>query len=74
MKHPTKRPVRVFEVQEIIDLFSSGKDTFEIANVLNVAESDVYNVLAFAKAAKEAFGDNSVAPLPPIRKPPVAGF
>ncbi len=67
-----KKLKKVFHVQEIIDLFYAGKDTLEIANILGVAESDIYNVLAFAKAAKEAFHDNTLEPpVPALNEPPV---
>jgi hypothetical protein len=65
-----KKARKTFYAQEIIDLFYAGKDTLEIAKILGVAESDIYNVLAFAKAAKEAFNDDTPEPpVSPIHEP-----
>lgn len=49
----------VYEADEIIKLFNSGHDTHEIAAILHIPESAIYNVLAVAREIKNVFEDHS---------------
>jgi hypothetical protein len=40
-------------------MFNLGMDTKTIAQVLDVEESNVYNILAFAKSVEKNFGSDS---------------
>ena len=66
------RPKRVFNPEEVTGLFRSGKDTFEIAGILGCHESDVYNVLDFAIAIKDAADALRNASIPAVSEPDLA--
>jgi len=46
-------------VTDILRMFNLGMDTKTIAQVLDVEESNVYNILAFAKSVEKNFGSDS---------------